>query len=194
MCISSRPVWGAWIEISITQITMAESLGRAPYGARGLKSSLEFVYDVDPKSRPVWGAWIEISWNCGHRCTLCQSRPVWGAWIEIHFAQATGLHKPGSRPVWGAWIEIHTLPRRFRRTPGSRPVWGAWIEMGESNLPGAGFARRAPYGARGLKCACVALPFAPPKSRPVWGAWIEICALPFTSPRHTVAPRMGRVD
>ena len=37
----SRPVWGAWIEIE--SYVAAESLakGRAPYGARGLKSTAD---------------------------------------------------------------------------------------------------------------------------------------------------------
>ena len=63
------------------------------------------------------------------------------------------LDEAGSRPVWGAWIEIRSSRRR---------LWPA--------------CRRAPYGARGLKClyqGTNSLGFA---SRPVWGAWIEILA------------------
>ena len=33
----SRPVWGAWIEIWRAAVRYAVHLGRAPYGARGLK-------------------------------------------------------------------------------------------------------------------------------------------------------------
>ena len=33
----SRPVWGAWIEIEKRYAEMDDSMGRAPYGARGLK-------------------------------------------------------------------------------------------------------------------------------------------------------------
>ena len=36
--IGSRPVWGAWIEILVVVGRVSRSAGRAPYGARGLKS------------------------------------------------------------------------------------------------------------------------------------------------------------
>ena len=38
--LESRPVWGAWIEILLSLVYLLLSLGRAPYGARGLKSCL----------------------------------------------------------------------------------------------------------------------------------------------------------
>ena len=56
--------------------------GRAPYGARGLKSTWVRVVIVGALSRPVWGAWIEIS-RATPRLRLLTSRPVWGAWIEM---------------------------------------------------------------------------------------------------------------
>ncbi len=34
--------------------------GRAPYGARGLKYLLSVTYRTNGMSRPVWGAWIEM--------------------------------------------------------------------------------------------------------------------------------------
>ena len=33
----SRPVWGAWIEISAIVLLPSYTFSRAPYGARGLK-------------------------------------------------------------------------------------------------------------------------------------------------------------
>ena len=57
--LSSRPAWGAWIEISVS-------------GARLLGLA----------SRPAWGAWIEID-RQGIYPDLFGSRPAWGAWIEI---------------------------------------------------------------------------------------------------------------
>ena len=36
---ASRPVWGAWIEIRLSLVSLLLLLGRAPYGARGLKLS-----------------------------------------------------------------------------------------------------------------------------------------------------------
>ena len=35
---TSRPVWGAWIEINRLSCALALPPSRAPYGARGLKS------------------------------------------------------------------------------------------------------------------------------------------------------------
>ena len=60
MTYASRPVWGAWIEMSLLS-----------------------MFFVSLLSRPVWGAWIEI--GLGHVSVYVPitSRPVWGAWIEI---------------------------------------------------------------------------------------------------------------
>ena len=57
--------------------------GRAPYGARGLKSNNMLCYNEHSQSRPVWGAWIEMSQFKALSSSGAQSRPVWGAWIEI---------------------------------------------------------------------------------------------------------------
>ena len=35
--VTSRPVWGAWIEISYLDQIVQHLASRAPYGARGLK-------------------------------------------------------------------------------------------------------------------------------------------------------------
>ena len=58
--ISSRPVWGAWIEIAVPDEVPAAHAGRAPYGARGLKFDKCGFCMLEWGSRPVWGAWIEI--------------------------------------------------------------------------------------------------------------------------------------
>ena len=58
--VKSRPVWGAWIEISGTAETAKAGTSRAPYGARGLKSLFNFLIVLLYPSRPVWGAWIEM--------------------------------------------------------------------------------------------------------------------------------------
>ena len=169
--LQSRPVWGAWIEITWEHTTMSATLSRAPYGARGLKLFSCFLLLLCLWSRPVWGAWIEIS---------CAISPVWGSQL--------------SRPVWGAWIEIsfcpHSFPNVSRRAPygarglkskrmlkrgiptWSRPVWGAWIEITTNISRDTVPHSRAPYGARGLK--------SPGPAEEVEGT-------------H-VAPRMGRVD
>ncbi len=56
---TSRPVWGAWIEMDNM-----------------------LCNDEYTQSRPVWGAWIEIRLPLVLLWWLL-SRPVWGAWIEI---------------------------------------------------------------------------------------------------------------
>ena len=55
-------------------------------------------------------------------------------------------------------------------------------------------ARRAPYGARGLKFGVLHAEIRGVVSRPVRGAWIEM-AISWRSARGIiVAPRKGRVD
>ena len=78
----------------------------------------------------------------------------------------------------------------------SRPVWGAWIEMDIKRWAAAADARRAPYGARGLKYRQEVQEKAQRQaSRPVWGAWIEIAHhKKWEGLSPSVAPRMGRVD
>ena len=57
---SSRPVWGAWIEIRRRPPGSRPGARRAPYGARGLKFLVLGQKPPLQVSRPVWGAWIEI--------------------------------------------------------------------------------------------------------------------------------------
>ena len=56
----SLPVWGAWIEIGSTVLSLPTT----------------------KKSLPVWGAWIEMR-KYRPAIRRLQSLPVWGAWIEI---------------------------------------------------------------------------------------------------------------
>ena len=63
---TSRPVWGAWIEIVMVLPHQGLLSSRAPYGARGLKCDLVELAALCGASRPVWGAWIEICWS---RCS-----------------------------------------------------------------------------------------------------------------------------
>ena len=101
--------------------------GRAPYGARGLKSA-----GFEPVVYVLW------------------SRPVWGAWIEMDTV-VQREEEMKSRPVWGAWIEIWPQPSSEPPLPESRPVWGAWIEIPAVLSVYHRHGCRAPYGARGLK-------------------------------------------
>ena len=99
-CKSSRPAWGAWIEIMILVLDAMGQPGRAPHGARGLKFHLEIINGLLETSRPAWGAWIEIS-AILHFDMFAKSRPAWGAWIEI-------------RPKWASVAACKVAPRMGR--------------------------------------------------------------------------------
>ena len=191
------------------------SLGRAPHGARGLKWPSSSTNCTPSQSRAPHGArglkWLMAV--CPER--IRKSRPARGAWIEIA-ADTSAAGSDTSRPARGAWIEIRCHPpaRCSRR---SRPARGAWIEIVIIFLHGCDTeGRRAPHGARGLKCdnealvhdqvgraphgarglkyvLCPAAQIAV-GSRPARGAWIEIVARQYRKMPHQVAPRTGRVD
>ena len=57
---SSRPAWGAWIEIPPFKKKSKGIRCRAPHGARGLKYRGKHRIKTSSQSRPAWGAWIEI--------------------------------------------------------------------------------------------------------------------------------------
>ena len=54
---------GAWIEMLVFDVTVNSMTGRAPCGARGLKSPWTAAGEAASTSRPMRGAWIEIRWN-----------------------------------------------------------------------------------------------------------------------------------
>ena len=56
----SRPARGAWIEIRNEKFVGKLTSGRAPRGARGLKSAGHGTAAYQARSRPARGAWIEI--------------------------------------------------------------------------------------------------------------------------------------
>ena len=96
----SRPVWGAWIEITPDAAVLTPAIGRAPYGARGLKCYDAFQYVVD-------------------RC-----RAPYGARGLKFLVLALLLSVLWSRPVWGAWIEILVVVGRVSRSAGVAPRMG----------------------------------------------------------------------
>ena len=79
---ASRPARGAWIEIHVKREGEICICGRAPQGARGLKSAKSDVLGGTITSRPARGAWIEIAANV-QALIIKMSRPARGAWIEI---------------------------------------------------------------------------------------------------------------
>ena len=105
----SRPVWGAWIEISQFKALTTSGSRRAPYGARGLKSLVVRPFLSLPLGRAPYGARGLKSLVLSQLFIMLMSRPVWGAWIEMTAETMTDEHQE-SRPVWGAWIEIFRRP------------------------------------------------------------------------------------
>ena len=66
----SRPARGAWIEIPDSSGYPLGMPGRAPQGARGLKSYRALTPSALIRSRPARGAWIEIAIVAGCDVTL----------------------------------------------------------------------------------------------------------------------------
>ena len=54
--MTSRPVWGAWIEITAETMTDEHQESRAPYGARGLKFGISLVVVGRVSRRAPYGA------------------------------------------------------------------------------------------------------------------------------------------
>ena len=104
-CLRSRPVWGAWIEISMTRPTIPYTSSRAPYGARGLKYVKQMGRRCYAESRPVWGAWIEIDEIFYHQGRKYRRAPYGARGLKFEQGLEKTRHR-WSRPVWGAWIEM----------------------------------------------------------------------------------------
>ena len=169
--------------------------GRAPQGARGLKSRLlRCIPTRHALSRPARGAWIEIRKRStttatsgsrapqgahGLKGMACMAagcyplpRPARGAWIEITVTVTTRDFGAGRAPQGARGLKYGGNPGRLLRAPQSRPARGAWIEMSAAYRPN-------------LSCT---------PSRPARGAWIEILAVDRDYAAQGVAPRKGRVD
>ena len=192
--------------------------GRAPYGARGLKSPVNFINRGWSRRRAPYGA-RGLKFAAGRAAGRVgiASRPVRGAWIEMIAPTPTNTGSV-SRPVRGAWIEIGRAAPDLRLGLPCRAPYGArGLKFSAQSEKSSGSARRAPYGARGLKLHRVASVARLRRSRPVRGAWIEICRQVVISTNHSqsrpvrgawieirypalyntafrVAPRTGRVD
>ena len=145
----SRPVWGAWIEIPFAAFAAYGGMGRAPYGARGLKCPRIGIHKTGHSRAPYGARGLKFSQFFGLLWAI-MSRPVWGAWIEI--GKSTLLTKLAySRAPYGARGLKYTDNPNRRTTDKSRPVWGAWIEILMISNKRSKQESRAPYGARGLK-------------------------------------------
>ena len=84
MQTTSRPIRGAWIEIVAVDLATGAGLGRAPYGARGLK--LRETRDLDElvtRRAPYGARGLKFGLRA-EPVEPAKSRPIRGAWIEIH--------------------------------------------------------------------------------------------------------------
>ena len=169
---SSRPARGAWVEISKTPQLPLSHPGRAPQGARGLKSaplgSVTRIISRAPQgarglkfcsregrlvtfSRAPQGARGLKSLQAAALLGVAESRPARGAWVEIRPTILATASSSSSRPARGAWVEIQNAERMSAERCTSRPARGAWVEMRPVVALAVRDLRRAPQGARGLK-------------------------------------------
>ena len=125
--------------------------GRAPYGARGLKSRGGTSALKNSMGRAPYGARGLKSFYFSYRKKLESRAPYGARGLKSTDDDGVDYAMGESRPVWGAWIEIMTLLEVLHEQQS-----------------------RAPYGARGLKFIAVGGLIILWESRPVWGAWIEI--------------------
>ena len=125
--------------------------GRAPYGARGLKSSRCISSDNGRRSRPVWGAWIEMICRKMKKPASFGRAPYGARGLKSRQQAARSTAVRGRAPYGARGLKCNKRRRRTRLC-GSRPVWGAWIEIGSACVYRKQGPGRAPYGARGLKC------------------------------------------
>ena len=98
-----------------------------------------------------------------------------------------------SRPARGAWVEIVLLPLELCSI-WSRPARGAWVEIGKKSHRQQTVKRRAPQGARGLKCSLIEYEFIHRKGRAPQGArGLKFSQYSRVLQLQQVAPRKGRV-
>ena len=188
----SRPTRGAWIEISRSQIKTSRKRGRAPHGARGLKSERDGLRQGDGGGRAPHGArGLKYRLYCSS-CSAAESRPTRGAWIEMaHYCLDEG--NIGRAPHGARGLKSRGLHSKAPYL-WSRPTRGAWIEMSTDCTSPRPRARRAPHGARGLKYTSLRKYGIRLTSRPTRGAWIEIRLMYLAIAITVVAPHTGRVD
>ena len=147
----SCPSRGTWIEIGTPSVQGCAKPGRAPHGARGLKSFAESGNPTLVKRRAPHGARglkLLLLMLSAFSCPSCPSR---GTWIEMRVSLYGLSSQIKSCPSRGTWIEIQNFDRRWRHRPESCPSRGTWIEMHQYDRSRPSYLRRAPHGARGLK-------------------------------------------
>ena len=189
---ASCPSRGTWIEMLMSRRPGIGGDGRAPRGARGLKSMKESLSGTADSSRAPRGA----------------------RGLKFLFS-AVGKDTLESCPSRGTWIEMTSCARQLRRRP-SCPSRGTWIEICRAGCRAGATQGRAPRGARGLKflpyellhlagASCpsrgtwIEIPFfwglfAPSSSCPSRGTWIEMAPVWRSVPVSVVVPLAGHVD
>ena len=105
----SRPAWGAWIEIASKPAISVSKFSRAPHGARGLKSEPR-TWRQCWRCRAPHGARGLKSLPGYPDGDLQASRPAWGAWIEIGAKdqQCYQGHVAPHKEMNGQWSINHT--------------------------------------------------------------------------------------
>ena len=170
--------------------------GRAPQGARGLKSQPSCVVPLTLESRPARGAWVEIS--SAHASAQAHARRAPQGARGLKFSFYCGSHLMTGRAPQGArglklfrcCYDETTVARRApqgarglksllllccpRSVSSSRPARGAWVEIKALTCFTDLGMGRAPQGARGLKSSLHLRPIRQRQSRPARGAWVEI--------------------
>ena len=166
---SSRPARGAWVEIERFVTASYNQLCRAPQGARGLKCK---------RGRGRGG---------------CRCRAPQGArGLKSSIFACLGIVPCGSRPARGAWVEIPCAWMRATRRR-SRPARGAWVEIAVKTNHEIRPIRRAPQGARGLKCGLLRSYGGGMSRAPQGARGLKCLDLLHGKTGQLVAPRKGRV-
>ena len=112
--MTSRPVWGAWIEITAETMTDEHHESRAPYGARGLKFGISLVVVGRVSRRAPYGARGLKLGYVGNICTTI-SRAPYGA-RGLKYVKQNWMRGPECRAPYGArGLKLHLAPLvRFR--------------------------------------------------------------------------------
>ena len=147
--------------------------GRAPQGARGLKSVVIKTWIDSDGSRPARGAWVEIYRGHGRGHHGGGRAPQGARGLKSMYSYFNP--NPNGRAPQGARGLKYSTPHYMAESRPSRPARGAWVEIPLCVWRWTtGKNGRAPQGARGLKCLYMCAHLRPQPSRPARGAWVEI--------------------
>ena len=128
---------------------LSRILGRAPHGARGLKSAVAGLVEPAHLSRPAWGAWIEIADDPVKALDEAGRAPHGARGLKSVLRKVRLLvSRRAPHGARGLKYLAYAGKQSYAR---SRPAWGAWIEIISGWTSDRLGESRAPHGARGLK-------------------------------------------